>query len=331
MQPKTRIPRRGFTLIEMLVVLVIIVLLASVALAALAKTREKAKEEATKATIAKLHAIIMQRIESYKTRRIPINVDGLTPAQAALVKLYALRDLMRMEMPERWSDVTNGPKAFTIGATVYSLPYVAPATSGGGSPYVLPLQKSYYTWYTSFANGGNADHAGAKCLYLWVMTAIPEARKLFTAAEVGQPDGDGWNMFIDGWGRPICWLRWAPGASGCASPASAPYSDIQVADPTPGPPNPATGKGGHHDPFDYRNVDPGAYQLFPLIYAGVISKDSTGQYDDYGISVGPAVAAGQTSVPPTLTPCTTAANEQVGIVETNGGPPLYSNHHITQE
>ncbi len=219
----------------------------------------------------------MRWYESYMTRRVPLNMSAMTPAQAAQTRLNAIRDLMRMEMPERWNDVINGP------------------ISGIPEP---SLHKLYNTKYNATKPG--PDHAMAKCLYLWVMTAIPDAKTMFSSREIGIVDGDGWQTFIDGWGHPISFLRWAPGFSQ--------YSDIQVADPL-----------NHHDPFDYRNVDAAGYQLFPLIYAGVIGKDSNG-YDDYGISPGLNVA-------PTLTPC--SSNGQVGIMNT--GIPLFTNHHIEQK
>ena len=268
--------RRAFTLVELLIVITIIALLASVALAALQKTKEVAKGDATKATIAKLNDLVMRQYESYMTRRVPLNLSGMTPAAAAAARLHALRDLMRMEMPERWSDVSSLPIS-GIQPPALQLIYQAKYKAKGGG--------------TANSTIGT-DHAGAKCLYMWVMTAIPEARSMFTGAEIGAPDGDGMNMFLDGWGKPICWLRWAPGYS--------PNSDIQIADPQK-----------HHDPMDYRNADPSGYQLFPLIYAGVVG--SSNGTDDYGISVGPPSSSPTTpSVPPTVTPCT--SNSTVGAV-----------------
>ena len=282
---------RGFTLVELLVVITIIAMLAAVALGALAKTREAAKLAATKATVAKLNDIVMRRYESYMIRRVPISLTGLSPKQAAEVRLDAIRDLMRMEMPERFPDITDPPK---------KLPHVNRALAQPS------LQRIYQTRIGAKSPG---DHAGAKCLYLWVTTSMPEAKGMFTAAEIGEPDGDGLKMFLDGWGKPINFLRWAPGFSD--------DSNIQVKDPTLGP-------NGHHDPFDPRNIDPQGYQLFPLIYAGVVGQDSSG-FDQYGIDAG--VAGG---VKDTFTPCTDRAN--VGQrSSTNGGVPLVTNHNMEQK
>jgi len=268
--------RRAFTLIELLVVIIIITLLAGALLGALAKTREVARLAATKATIKKLDELVMRKYESYTTRRVPLDLSGMKPAAAAQLRLSVIRDLMRMEMPERWNDVSNGPK------TAIKQP---------------SMQRIYQAKYAKQAPG--ADHAHAKCLYMWVMTSIPEAKTMFSGSEYADVDGDGWKTFIDGWGRPISFLRWAPGFS--------PASDIQIADPV-----------NHHDPFDPGSFDAAAYQLFPLIYAGVIGKASDGT-DDYGINPGQ-------NIMPSVSPCTD--NAVVGTV--TSGPPLVTNHHIDQ-
>jgi hypothetical protein len=85
----------------------------------------------------------------------------------------------------------------------------------------------------------------------------------FSQNEIGV-DSDGWQYFVDGWGSPILFLRWAPGFSNqYTSPLGfTGPSDIQTGNATT-----------DHDPFDPRNIDngqgglPNAFQLFPLIYS----------------------------------------------------------------
>ena len=84
-----------------------------------------------------------------------------------------------------------------------------------------------------------------------VSMGTPEAMEQFNASEIGDTNQNGYPEFLDGWGQPIFFLRWAPGFS--------PYSQIQVANST-----------SNHDPFDPRNVEggtAGAYQLLPLVYS----------------------------------------------------------------
>ena len=122
---------------------------------------------------------------------------------------------------------------------------------------------------------------------------------------------DGWPMFVDGWGRPIVWLRGRRGAV-CRPPgmcnSTVPVfsynmgiSNIQLGDP-----------GIEHDPFDPRNIQPGgpnytcpdptnpnstspiyprcgAFQLIPLILSAAGHKitDPNGTIaDDYGVALG---------------------------------------------
>lgn len=254
--------RRGFTLVELLVTIVILGILAGMVSGAVIVARQSARVAATKATIAKLHNILMARYESYRTRRVPIDTSGMTPHQAAQARLLALRDLMRMEMPDRWTDlwdftnnVPRGPLYVPGAPTLYQAYVNRCSTVSGGNYVFLPSD----------------NHYPAKCLYLIVMLGGgSDARRQFHAAEIAT-DEDGFSMFIDGWGRPIYFLRGAPGFND---------SDLQWnIDPT----SPATRAASmqeaaldDHDPFDTRRVDAAAWRLAPLIY-------SAGLDGEYGL------------------------------------------------
>jgi hypothetical protein len=57
-------------------------------------------------------------------------------------------------------------------------------------------------------------HAGAECLYLGVKANAQDsdlAGSSFSPNEVGDADGDNMPEFVDAWGNPIQFLRWAPG------------------------------------------------------------------------------------------------------------------------
>lgn len=235
----------AFTLVELLVTVTVIAILAGIVMGALRIGRREAREARTVATIAKLDRIIMQKYESYQTRRVPVRIPPRTPPQqAAQIRLQALRDLMRMEMPERWNDVTSDPVNFAWG----SIP--RPAVS-----------HAYLAMYQSASGGAVGQNSHAECLYLIVMTGSSSAREEFSETEIGDTDGDGLLEFLDGWGNPIYFLRWAPGYTS--------ESSIQTGDPI-----------NDHDPLDVRNVDPPAYRLVPLIYSAGNDKKfdiNTGQ------------------------------------------------------
>ena len=86
----------------------------------------------------------------------------------------------------------------------------------------------YKAKYTAAKAGPNfnVNHAGAKVPLHVGDDLDPRGQEHVSGAEIGATDGDNWNMFLDGWGHPICWLRWAPGFTQ--------YSDIQIQDPPTG-------------------------------------------------------------------------------------------------
>jgi prepilin-type N-terminal cleavage/methylation domain-containing protein len=231
--------RRAFTLIELLITITIIGIMAGLIFGALVMAQEAGKQAATKATIAKLNSIIMRRYESYMTRRVPIRIDpcpgGLTTTQQQAwmranyqKRLDCIRDIMRMEMPDAATDVTGGPIAFTFAPT------------GGTYSVAEPALHRVYT-----ANPPSSEFDSAQCLYKVVAFGSPAEMEHFSQGEVGMT-ADGKPVFVDGWGMPIMWLRWAPGWR----------SELQTGDPVK-----------DHDPFDPRMVDPGAFRLVPLIYS----------------------------------------------------------------
>lgn len=242
---------RGFTLVELLVSITVILTLAGIALVAVNATRQEARIARTKATIAKIDHLIMARYESYRTRRVPVNLTGLAGKQAAEVRYRALLYMMWMDMPERITDIK--------GDTNFATPYSLPNAAGRTLPYTA-LARQYA--YRLQAQPASPDYQHGEMLYA-VVTSDPEARELFQDDEVRDVDDDGWPEFVDGWGMPIYWLRWAPGFT-----IEAGLSDIQAADPV-----------GAHDPFDSHRVQGNAYHLIPLIY-------SAGPDKKYGVNVG---------------------------------------------
>jgi len=234
-RPQSPAPRAAFTLVEMLVVVTVIGIMAAMTLGALQLARESSREQATKATIAKLNNIILRQYDSYKTRRVPIRIPpGTTPRQSAEIRLAAIRDLMRMEMPERWNDVSDAPGL---------LPHIGVPLQ---EPALLQLYRAKYGGTNPPKNPDNFSHA--KCLFMIVSMGNPEAMEQFHQSEIAVDPEDGWQYFVDGWGKPIYFLRWAPG---CSS-----YSDIQSGNAATDP-----------DPFDTRRVDPAGFHLIPLIYS----------------------------------------------------------------
>ncbi len=228
--------RRGFTLIELLITVSIIAIMASMILFALYRAQETAKAHKTRALIAKLDQVIKDKWQTYQYRRVPIylgpdkyndlDMDGQwdpgepftydrynnntydaapTPVEAARMRLDALRDLMRMELPDRWTDITDGP------ATPFE---VVPAQRIARPALSQTFLRRYNAAQALNTNWPTGQYAGAECLYLIVMTALAsdeDSRDVFKPDNIRDLDGDSMPEFVDGWGQPIKFLRWAPG------------------------------------------------------------------------------------------------------------------------
>jgi prepilin-type N-terminal cleavage/methylation domain-containing protein len=274
-----RPPRSAFTLVELLVVIVVIGILAGISLGALNAARETARVAKTKATIAKLDRVVMAKYESYLTRRMPIDTH-MAPRNVALaMRLLAVRDLMRMEMPDRFGDITQAPVTGASGlqnAWPNGALYAGVKSNYIGIPRPT-LSRAYQRRLNKVTP--SVDYSSAECLYMLVTIGNPEARALFNDSEVGDVDQDTYPEFLDGWGNPIKFLRWAPGFKG---------SDLQSNDPEV---DEAVVKD--HDPFDpyllENETDPKnilrGWRLVPLIY-------SAGPDGVYGINTEPQYVFG---------------------------------------
>ena len=244
----------------------IMAILAGMLLGALFQASERAKEISTQATINKLNSQLMLRWESYRTRRLVIDprqvlVTALADYGIAapsttntkhlsLVRLRALRELMRMEIPDRYKDLHDAawqPKALVVGGTPVrpALWYAYRQRIAQAQGLVSPTNAQI----DNVLQGGTtpdiaATNQTAECLYLVVTmgTEDDSLRGDQTAPDVGDTDNDGMFEFLDAWGRPIEFFRWAPGFVSDMQPR---FPDLTLdRDPF-----------NHHDPFDVGYVD----------------------------------------------------------------------------
>jgi hypothetical protein len=188
------------------------------------QAQETAKAHRTRALITKLNMIIMRRYDEYRTRRVPYIFPAVSQsaapadqvnAQRALAKarIDCLRDLMRLEMPDRWSDVTDNPIApFAHGINSSILP------TFNGQIARPAVSTRYLAKYNAAYNMNNAwptsENQGAECLYMIVMESLAQegdAREFFKPTDIADVDEDQCPEFVDAWNQPIEFIRWAPG------------------------------------------------------------------------------------------------------------------------
>ncbi len=231
-------------------VLVLLSILSGMVMTAVQGVTTSARMARTRSIIATVDSVIQEQYESYKYRPFPVvtptggfeNAAGvftfeILPSEAARVRLIMTRDLQRMELPDRVSDIrqsTNRANA-TSPTLIRAMADRVVQLSDGR----LVLQRrdqagdlsmrsqTNVEWYaggqrpTRFEaylrrTGVNwtAEHQGAECLYLILATTFSggvAAIESIPAANIGDTDGDGVPEILDGWGRPLGFIRWPVG------------------------------------------------------------------------------------------------------------------------
>ena len=247
--------RRSFTMIELLAVLAIFSILLAMVGAAVLSAETYARKMRTQDMVNRLSSLIMTKWNAMETRRVPIYIDPSSPAGAAKSRLDALHELMRLEMPDRLNDIRDNP------ITKYPDPASwdsATAKYTGTLTMTRPAVSSAYLNKVNNAPNASTFYQGAECLYMIITLAKEEGagREFFKDSDVGDVDGDGLPEFLDGWGNPIRFLRWAP----AFVPANGADSQLQTSDVD------ASGNYKAADPFDPLRIY-GGYALYPLIYS----------------------------------------------------------------
>lgn len=233
----------AFTLVEVLVVLVLISILSSMVLTAVNGVTNSARQARTRSIIATIDSVIQEQYESYKYRPLPVvvpdtsaldNPDNdsvfayeIMPSEAARVRLNMVRDLQRMEMPDRASDIVfatgdvNSPASLTAavsrvirqdGKMVRELD--PSGRSPAGVPWNAASRFDQYRRRLMSRTRINLEHDSAECLYMIMATSfvagVPAISSI-PSSNIGDVDEDGLPEILDGWGQPIGFIRWPVG------------------------------------------------------------------------------------------------------------------------
>lgn len=254
-------PTRAFTLVEVLTVLALIALMGGMVVTAVQGVTQSAREARTKSIIQTIDSVLMQQYEAYKYRALPLDVPDMfrsanyatsptsgdaevgfevLSTEAARVRLMMIRDLMRMEMPDRLSDISSAPALLRAAAS--------PVVVQGATGQVVATRDSLadrrmfpVRWYDStatFASGIDnvpsklaayrdripsafnftapdaLQNQGAECLYMIMATSYVGGTPAIDAIpepNIGDTDGDGLLEILDGWGQPLGFVRWPVG------------------------------------------------------------------------------------------------------------------------
>lgn len=257
--------KQAFTLVELLVVMAVMTLLASLVLSALSGAAEQARENRTRSQIQKIHELLMSRYEEYRYRRVPpmkARIADPTNPRANVVarqrdRVDKIRELMRMEMPNHKVDLSIGVQTLATPPGLWNRYRRTVIRRTGAAD-----------WATAVDQWANTNQE-SECLYM-ILESIQDGDTngldFFRESEIGDTDGDGMLEILDGWGRPIAWIRWAPGFIGARSNLHDQSS--------PDPFDPLGVRGGR-DP-DPSNPD--WFLHFPL-YPVIVSAGPDGIFD----------------------------------------------------
>jgi prepilin-type N-terminal cleavage/methylation domain-containing protein len=234
--------RPSFTLVELLVAVSIIGVMAGMVLWSMLGAQNDARIARTRGTIQKLNDIILQQWEEYRYKPVDVRIPAglmVSPRERARVRMLVLRDTMRMEMPDRITDLLYLPSDYTVvhNSGALKIPRAIPPrygimvetlrnNMGGLSGFTLgevptgnPLAPMSAPRLATGQSDGewNVAVSSAELLYMIVATsqyAGSSALEFFRPSEIGDTDGDGLLEFLDAWGQPIQWIRWPAGYPG---------------------------------------------------------------------------------------------------------------------
>jgi prepilin-type N-terminal cleavage/methylation domain-containing protein len=177
--------RRGFTLVETLVVITIIAILMTLSLQVVGGALEQSRVSATQATISKIQGMINQRAQALD-RQI-------------LRKGFLSGSLELASVKKKYPAIPSGTQDI-LAKKILEIRYFPqrPADLYDGGLYPASA-------------GLSAANSGEIFFFFVTQTAIgdtPLGTDAFTSAEVGDENKNGLQEFKDAWGTPLRFYRW---------------------------------------------------------------------------------------------------------------------------
>lgn len=243
----SRQPRRGYTLLELLVVIGLILFMMTVLVMTIGNAIGSAKENATRATLVKIDGLLQQRLDAFNTNFDKANKRGEIDAQAnsPLFRKY-LSDNGLASVPTQVRPLLVRKYRFrqAFPQTGNSIGNVGP-----DSPGLIGIPANQGPFYNNLQNEAESSE------YLYYMLVKsdffgvpPVDADEFSSSEVGDTDNDSRLEFLDAWGRPLRFYRWPTQVvrpRGLSFPPDQAVAQLVIGGI---PPTPVSG-GGDSDPW----------------------------------------------------------------------------------
>ena len=228
--------RTAFTLVELLLVVSIIAILASLAVGVMAQAQNDAAESATRSRISVIQKILEIELENYEVRRSPIPLssiaviaadinwpqvqnlpDGSTRSLAGLnirnVRRMLIADLIRCEMPDGTETFHGYFPSLSLKADFLnrgvSLANINALEAIAATNQVDRWRRQNVDPFVDDYDNPSPCDPGvddSEILFLLLsqidVDGEPAIESIGPRA-IGDPDGDGRNDIVDGWGDPL--------------------------------------------------------------------------------------------------------------------------------
>ncbi len=216
--------RRGFSLIELLVVMAVIAILATLSIVVMSGILDQAREDATAMTITKVSELLEERISAFDRAAngavLAAAADDLERSAKAtfglpftgveprllrkrVAEIIARKVLFRENFPQRFAEMTDVRDVVAGTAGSNGIPDLLEEKLRDPQTGALTLDLSRHRPQTE----------SAELLYFMltrmpVFGVAPIGIDAFNSGEVRDTDGDGLLEFIDAWEQPLRFYRW---------------------------------------------------------------------------------------------------------------------------
>ena len=186
--------RNAFTLIELLVVVATILLLMSLTAVAVSSARSSQRRNQTRVTISKINEVLSSQWRTYPSQSVSLPNGWM--ANGWTLNEYKRCYRITGDMPPNWNDVkviaTNSSSQFNTRA-----------------------QKTYRQFWNQKTQTPTDQYADGECLFLSVMyggfAGCLDCAGLRSGKDFKDVDGDGFQEFVDAWGKPLGFVLWPAG------------------------------------------------------------------------------------------------------------------------
>lgn len=223
--------RKGFTMVELLVVVGIIVVLMGMMVAVVGSSMKTARTAATSALIQKIDVLLDERMKGFDratksadfqriitARKQSLESGGIFGVSPDVLAIVARKDFFKSNFPQRYADfapalTASGPLA-GVPTRILMEPTLVPEDTNVNGVLDAGEDTNGNGVLDGYIHFKHKPETESSALLYFTVTRLqvfgvpPVGESEFGTSEVRDTDGDGLLEFVDGWGRPLRFYRW---------------------------------------------------------------------------------------------------------------------------